>query len=326
MDVDELWRCLPIDREASDQGLDGFSPVVGEGDASGLLVRYRGRMDTELLRVFVRVVESGSLSAAARSMQIDLSTTSRRVGALEDAVGATLLVRTARGIRPTPAGQRLAGRAREVLRDLREAMSEASAEPAGGAVPIALTSPPEVATSLLPSILPAVAASHPEVTFDVSASPRRVGLTEEGFDAAFRIGDHGCERLILRDLGVMRLVTCTRPGATASAHIRVRSVPDSLAAGLAGPARATVSTFGEAAALVARSDWETTVPLYCIRSQLARGELTVRQELTVPVVHLYLALEPGRRGHPVLKTLAEVARDVLADSQAWPSGPEAETA
>lgn len=89
------------------------------------------------LQFFVRVVESGSFSQAARELGVGQPAVSKQVAALERRLGTQLLNRTSRGLRPTPAGVEFYEAAIRVLGDLDDAESRAAgghvhpAEPSG---------------------------------------------------------------------------------------------------------------------------------------------------------------------------------------------------
>lgn len=113
-------------------------------------------MELLRLRVFARVVDSGSITRTARSLNTTQSAISRQISALESELGGPLFYRNGRGVVPTDFGQRVAGRVRAVLAALDQISAEASAEagiPSG-----------DVAIGLLPTIGSAIAAHlHREV-------------------------------------------------------------------------------------------------------------------------------------------------------------------
>ena len=76
------------------------------------------------MATFVRIVETGSLSAAARRLRLSLPAVSRQLRALEDELGAPLFRRTARGVALLPTGERFLARARAILSDVDRAVAE----------------------------------------------------------------------------------------------------------------------------------------------------------------------------------------------------------
>jgi DNA-binding transcriptional LysR family regulator len=88
------------------------------------------RLDMESLRIFVAVIEEGSIAAAAARTHIVASAVSKRVSDLEDDAGTPLLYRHSRGVQPTPAGEALyhhAKRLSEHLQQISDELSEYSA-------------------------------------------------------------------------------------------------------------------------------------------------------------------------------------------------------
>src|SRR4029077_3603262 len=118
-------------------------------------------MDTQFLDSFITVVDHGSMAEAARRLNLTPAAVAQRIRALEDEIGASLLVRSGRTVRPTPAGAAILGRARNFLKELRDLKSVASSDiPSGqlrlGAFQSALS-------GLLPDILASFAAKYPQI-------------------------------------------------------------------------------------------------------------------------------------------------------------------
>src|SRR5262245_4899987 len=91
-------------------------------------------IDLNQIDVFVRVVDSGSFTAAAASLRLPKSSVSRKLAALEESLGARLLHRTTRRLRLTEAGERYFRQARQALRELNEAagdLANVGVEPRG---------------------------------------------------------------------------------------------------------------------------------------------------------------------------------------------------
>ena len=128
-------------------------------------------MDLIDLRLFLHVVEQGSITAGAERSHMTLASASARVRALEDALGTPLLVRERRGAQPTPAGQTLARHAQQVLAQvgqLHEAMAEHTEGPRAHLRVLAHTS---AATVHLPPLLARFLAAHPGYTLDMQERP-----------------------------------------------------------------------------------------------------------------------------------------------------------
>jgi len=118
-------------------------------------------MDTRFLETFVQVAELGSVAEAARRLDLTPATVAQRIAALEADMGAKLVTRSGRTVRPTMAGTRVLARAQAVLRELRDLRSAASETdlPAG---PLRLGAIPTAVTGMLPAVLKRWVESHPD--------------------------------------------------------------------------------------------------------------------------------------------------------------------
>jgi DNA-binding transcriptional LysR family regulator len=157
-------------------------------------------VDLNQVSAFVRVMESGSFTAAARTLGLPKSSVSRRVSALERSLRVRLLQRGTRKLVLTEAGRAYFERARSALgglADANAAVTDMSREIAG---PIRFTASADN-TGLLASMLSEFLARHPKVQIDVVMTPRRVDLVAEGFDLALRGGPLVDSSLIVRRLG-----------------------------------------------------------------------------------------------------------------------------
>jgi len=119
-------------------------------------------VDTRFLESFVRVVDLGSIAAAARSLDLTPASVAQRLKALEASVGSPLIARSGRTVRPTVAGTRVMAHAHAVLREVRDLRSAASATglPAG---PFRLGTTPTGMTGMLPPLLRQWVDQHPDI-------------------------------------------------------------------------------------------------------------------------------------------------------------------
>ena len=151
------------------------------------------------LALFVRTVESGSFSKAAREFGLSQPSVSRTIAALERRLGVKLLVRTTRQVSPTDAGEALLARARDALLAIDDAESAArGADRLTGILRIAL--PPEYGVRRIVPLLPAFFARHPLLKIDLMMSDRYENLIAEGADLALRIGDLPDSSFVARKL------------------------------------------------------------------------------------------------------------------------------
>lgn len=157
-------------------------------------------LDLNQVSAFVRVMEAGSFTAAARALGLPTSSVSRRVSALETALGVRLVQRGTRKLVLTEAGRLYFERARAALAglaDVSSAVTDMSREIAG---PIRFTTGGDN-TGLIASLLAEFLARYPKVQLDVVLTPRRVDLVTEGFDLALRAGALVDSSLVVRRLG-----------------------------------------------------------------------------------------------------------------------------
>lgn len=167
-------------------------------------------MDLEDLRVFIKVAELASFTAAGAHLDMPKSRVSQRVKALEDQVGTRLLQRTTRAVRPTPDGEQFLARARRLLSEADElgAMFQSTSSLRGR---VRIDLPVTFSRDLVIPRLPELLAAHREIELEVSTTDRRVDVVREGFDCVLRIGALTEPGLIAKRLGVMPMVNCASP-------------------------------------------------------------------------------------------------------------------
>jgi DNA-binding transcriptional LysR family regulator len=175
------------------------------------------------LALFVRTVESGNFSKAAREFGLSQPSVSRSIAALERRLGVKLLIRTTRQVSATDAGDALLGRARDALLAIDEAESAArGADRLAGVLRVAL--PPEYGVRRIVPLLPAFFARHPLLKVDLMMSDRYENLIAEGADVALRIGDLPDSSFVARKLESARRLFIASPS-----YLGGRGAPVSLA-------------------------------------------------------------------------------------------------
>lgn len=157
-------------------------------------------MDMNRAVIFVRVVDHGGFTAAARVLGLPKSSVSRSVSLLEDELGVRLLTRTTRAVRVTEAGSAFYERASRGIAGVEEAA--AAVADMQGAIRglIRITAPVDLGISLLGPALARFATLYPEVRVEVMLSGRVVDLVDEGFDLAVRAGALRDTSLVARRL------------------------------------------------------------------------------------------------------------------------------
>ncbi|TAM85012.1 MAG: LysR family transcriptional regulator [Candidimonas sp.] len=165
----------------------------------------------EAMHVFVRVVEAGSLSAAARAIPMSLTSVSRHLSTLERQFGMPLLRRTTRRIALTDEGRLFFQRAKSILADFDEMSTLIGAgcsEPAGR---LRIATPSLLGRLLIAPLLPRFLARYPHVSVEMMLIDRSVNLMEEDIHVAIRMGRLPDSTLIARKLGNVGMVVCAAP-------------------------------------------------------------------------------------------------------------------
>jgi len=167
-------------------------------------------MDLQQLQALVTTTEEGSISQAARQLQIPRATLSRRLGDLEDDLGVPLLHRTTRRLSLTEAGRELYPRALRLLADAHEAQQAVAHLDGTPRGTLRVSVPPGEKQMMLDMLL-TYRRRWPQVALEVTATARHVDLIDEGFDVALRAGPVVDERLVTRTLLKTQLVAVASP-------------------------------------------------------------------------------------------------------------------
>ena len=160
------------------------------------------------MTLFVDIVREGSLSAAGTLNELSATMVGNHLRNLEANLGLKLLHRTTRRQHLTDFGQHYYERCLDILSLVEDAESlalESRAHPTGT---LRLTAPYAFGVDWLMPALADYTARHPDVDLDVVIADRPMGLIDDGFEAAFRIGTLADSTLIARPLAAHRLICC----------------------------------------------------------------------------------------------------------------------
>ncbi len=163
------------------------------------------------MRVFVRVVETGGLSAAGRSLGLAPSSVSRRIAELEAMLGVGLVRRTTRKSSLTEAGEIYYERSRDIVRAVDEANLAVTEKRAGPSGILRMTVPASVARRHIAPAVAAFQAQYPAVRVVMSVTDRMADIVGEGLDVAIRVGRLEDSSLIARKVGEARRLVCAAP-------------------------------------------------------------------------------------------------------------------
>lgn len=165
----------------------------------------------ESLRVFVRVIELGSITAGGRDLRMSPAVASNRIKDLETRFGVRLLNRTTRKLVPTEVGRAFYDSARRVIETLDEAeavVSGFSGNPHGA---LRVTAPLGLGRRLIAPLVPRFCDEYPGVEIRLRLSDRNVDIIADGIDLAFFLGEPQDSALKWRRIAECRRVLVATP-------------------------------------------------------------------------------------------------------------------
>ncbi|MFP2929197.1 LysR family transcriptional regulator [Pyxidicoccus sp. 3LG] len=160
---------------------------------------------------FVRAVEDGDFTRAARRLNITASAVSRRIARLEEELGVRLFQRTTRALRLTDDGRDFYARCQRILRELgeaKESLSRSRSRPTGR---LRVEAPQVIGQLVLAPALPRFLEKYPGVELHLTLRDEVVDPITEGADVLIRMGPLADSRLMARKLAMARLVACAAP-------------------------------------------------------------------------------------------------------------------
>jgi DNA-binding transcriptional LysR family regulator len=178
-------------------------------------------MDTvDGIRLFIRVVETGSFSKASAGVGITQPTATKHVAALEARLGARLLHRSTRGVTPTEVGTAYYDKCKHIVRELQDADNLALLMQSRLGGSLRISSSVAFGRRVLTPLVLGFMQQHPELQVDLSFDDRYVNLVEQGIDVAVRMGRLADSQLGARFLGTNPWVLVASP-----AYLAERGTP-----------------------------------------------------------------------------------------------------
>jgi DNA-binding transcriptional LysR family regulator len=162
-------------------------------------------VDWERQRAFLAVIDTGSLSAAARQLCAAQPTVRRRVEDLEAQLGVALFTRSPSGLTPTPLARELAQHARAMAIAAASLARAASAEADAASGAVRITASEVVGMEVLPSILADLREAHPGLVFELALTNRSEDLLRREADIAVRMVRPTQEALLAKRVGNITL-------------------------------------------------------------------------------------------------------------------------
>lgn len=165
----------------------------------------------QAMTAFVRVVETGSFSQAARQIGVGQPAISKTIAQLEDRLQVRLLIRSTHGLSPTDAGGRFYERAKTAIHEADEAELEAKGAGAGLSGRLRVSAATTFARLMVVPRLPDFLAANPDLEVDVVLDDRVIDLVSEGIDIALRMGGLSDSSAVARKIATGRRSVVATP-------------------------------------------------------------------------------------------------------------------
>ncbi|HFK5651931.1 TPA: LysR family transcriptional regulator [Enterobacter cloacae] len=176
----------------------------------------------ESIRIFIEIVESGSLTQAAENLQIHRPAVTKALQLLEQHSGTRLLQRTTRRIDLTPDGEAFYRRSKPLLAQA-DALLESFGPDQVLRGQLRVDMPIAFASMVVIPRLPEFYRQHPDIDIILSSSDRRRDMLRDGLDCVLRVGELDDSDYIARRIGNIRIKTCASPD-----YLAVHGTPETL--------------------------------------------------------------------------------------------------
>ena len=168
-------------------------------------------VDLRDIALLARLAETGNLSAAARELELPAAVASRRLAALEHALGLTLAERTTRSTIVTREGEALAAAARRMLAEWDSVVGNLRSTETTLAGTVRISAPHMFGRSVLAPAIGAFTSRHPLLRLSIRFTDERLDLADEGIDLAVRIARPTGAEGVVRKLAANRKVVVASP-------------------------------------------------------------------------------------------------------------------
>jgi DNA-binding transcriptional LysR family regulator len=165
--------------------------------------------------LFLRIVELGTLSAAARERNVPVSQVTRSLSRLENVCGVRLLHRSTHGLSLTDEGDTFLIYGRRVLEATAALQADLSGKISGPSGWVRVSVSPILAQSVIVPSLNALYQRHQQLHVEISADDRMVDMVREGIDIAIRTGTPNSETLVARQIGELTRALYAAPSYVA---------------------------------------------------------------------------------------------------------------
>src|SRR5260221_3798000 len=294
------------------------------------------------MEAFVRVVEAGSFSGAAKQLRIGQPAVSKTIAQLEERLNVRLLLRSTHGLTPTEAGRNFYERAKRAIEEADEAEYAARGAATTLSGRLRISAAVTFARIHVMPRLPAFLAEHPPLDVDVILDDRNIDLVEQGIDVELRVGQFPDPTLTAR-----KIAQCPRLVIGSATYFNAMGVPQTPADLVRHQAVIYDQRGGGAAWTFRREAAETSVTLQGrLRVSAAEGirlggfagmglavasewmfapELAsstvkaVLQDWSLPPLDLWAVFPTGRQASAKARVFADFVEKQLANGKVEPS-------
>jgi DNA-binding transcriptional LysR family regulator len=287
----------------------------------------------QAMTTFVRVVENGSFSGAAKQLNVGQPAVSKTIAQLEDRLQVRLLLRSTHGLTPTEAGQRFYERAHRAIEEANEAELEARGAGAGLSGRLRVSAATTFARLHVVPHLPAFLKANPDLEIDVILDDRVIDLVAEGVDMALRMGELPDSAAVARKLASSRrsviatpayLERCGIPQTPAELGSHQALIYSQASSGWTfkrGSAETSVSVHGRVRVSAAEglraavlADMGLTIASdWMFSPELESGAVRrVLEAWALPTIDLWAVFPTGRLASAKARTFATFVEEVLA--------------
>jgi DNA-binding transcriptional LysR family regulator len=293
------------------------------------------------IAVFVRVVESGSFTAAATRLDLSKSVVSKHVTRLEEHLGARLLNRTTRRLSLTEAGRVLYERSRKGLTQIEEATSEVSRLQDVPRGTLKINAPMSFGILHLAPALTEFLRRYPELTVDMSLDDRQIDVIAEGFDVSVRIAELPDSSLVARRIAPCRHVVVAAPSYLARhgtpqtpEDLRRHNIvtyryqesalewhfrsPDGKTTSVAVSGSLAINNSLALRAALLEGAGITRTPTFVVGEDVREGRLVaLLPNFRPPEVTIFLVYPQRRHQSPKVRAFVEFIAERISESPAW---------
>jgi len=287
----------------------------------------------QAMTTFVRVVENGSFSGAAKQLNVGQPAVSKTIAQLEVRLQVRLLLRSTHGLTPTEAGQRFYERARRAIEEANEAELEARGAGASLSGRLRVSAATTFARLHVVPHLPAFLKANPDLEIDVILDDRVIDLVAEGVDMALRMGELPDSAAVARKLASGRrsviatpayLERCGIPQSPAELGSHQALIYSQASSGWTfkrGSAETSVSVYGRVRVSAAEglraavlADMGLTIASdWMFSPELESGAVRrVLEAWALPTIDLWAVFPTGRLASAKARTFATFVEEVLA--------------